>query len=627
MIDSENLNEKVGQVANTPYEENVDQAQPATPTQSDDVVKGKVVRIDTDGVNIELEDGNIGVVPISHFNKEEVSLDDIVELRLQERNGQKTILNIVSHVKAGSQQPAEAEHPQDDAPEELELESGDIQAKVTKVEKKGDKTIVTLETLGDKKIMITDSEELRLHVDVEVGYVLNLELDRNVIKAAQIHSKPVIEATPNDDNSEVEDADAEEVTENEEEEDEIRLDYIDKDFLLECMSVPTHSKLEFRMVAFVIMWARRNKVKYEFDSYGNVYLTKGELDEGEYYPCVTSHLDTVQTKHDPYIYAGVPLQLKIEKDKNKQHKLSVNNEDGTLGSDIGIGADCKSGICICLALFEHMEKLKACFFLDEETGCNGSDHLDENWFKDVGYVIGFDSPDLYRAAWSCQGTKLFNYDFYEKHMKEVCDTWGLTEGCFFSEPYTDVKNIREKIGVICMNFGNGGYNAHNIGGTEYCIMEDMDQACGMGIDLIDAIGCTRHYLKHTGKTWGTSTNYSYTRHNDGTYQRNNDEEEDNRKLELLGDKSRRSYASSSSSSNSSSSSSSSSSSTTKPTVSKEDEIKFETVKYIADRYDGHIKAIKEEVLEGIKAVCEANGLAYKPFEEVITAKFSNEIKF
>ena len=134
MIDSENLNEKVGQVANTPYEENVDQAQPATPTQSDDVVKGKVVRIDTDGVNIELEDGNIGVVPISHFNKEEVSLDDIVELRLQERNGQKTILNIVSHVKAGSQQAAEAEHPQDDAPEEVELESGDIQAKVKRKE-------------------------------------------------------------------------------------------------------------------------------------------------------------------------------------------------------------------------------------------------------------------------------------------------------------------------------------------------------------------------------------------------------------------------------------------------------------------------------------------------------------
>jgi hypothetical protein len=159
MIDSENLNEKVGQVANTPYEENVDQSQDkptATETQPDtEVVKGTVMVIDNNEVNIELEDGNVAILPLNHFNKGEVSVGDGVELRLQEKNGKKTVLNIVSHVKA--QQSAETEHPQDDKPED-----GDIQAKVTKVEKKDDKTIITLETLGDKKIMITDSNEIRL---------------------------------------------------------------------------------------------------------------------------------------------------------------------------------------------------------------------------------------------------------------------------------------------------------------------------------------------------------------------------------------------------------------------------------------------------------------------------------
>ena len=83
--------------------------------------------------------------------------------------------------------------------------------------------------------------------------------------------------------------------------DEMKLYYLNKDFVYDCMSVPTHSKKEFRMVTFIILWARKNGVKYEFDDFGNVYLTKGELAEGEFYPCVTSHLDTVQDKQDPYI--------------------------------------------------------------------------------------------------------------------------------------------------------------------------------------------------------------------------------------------------------------------------------------------------------------------------------------
>lgn len=63
--------------------------------------------------------------------------------------------------------------------------------------------------------------------------------------------------------------------------------------ILDVMSIPTYSKEEVRMVSFIILWARRNNVDYEFDEYGNVYLTKGELDDGESYPCVTSHMDTV----------------------------------------------------------------------------------------------------------------------------------------------------------------------------------------------------------------------------------------------------------------------------------------------------------------------------------------------
>ena len=409
----------------------------------------------------------------------------------------------------------------------------------------------------------------------------------------------------------------EESQEAEKKSDEIKLAFLDKDFVYQCMSVPTYSKKEYRMVTFIILWARRNKVKYEFDDFGNIYLTKGELGEGEFYPCVTSHLDTVQSNQEPYIYASVPLDLKTEIEKDGSHKISV---DSNGGAAIGIGADDKCGICICLSMFDHLEKIKACFFLDEESGCIGSNSLDKDWFNDVGYVIGYDSPDLYRAAWACSGVKLFSYEFYSKYMKEVCDRWGLTSGCFFSEPYTDVKNIREKTELICMNFGNGGYLAHS--GSEYCVIEDMDQACGMGLDLIDNIGCTRHTLKHTGSySWTTNANsaYSYKKNADGTYERvDNDDTE---LLQGLGDNTRRSTYGYGAYNNNKATT------TTTTVTKKEDELKFDTVKYIVNRYDSHILAIKEEILASVKDLCEKNSIDFTEFEKTISEKFSDEIKF
>ena len=113
---------------------------------------------------------------------------------------------------------------------------------------------------------------------------------------------------------------------------------LDLKLTYDVMATPTQSGNEFRMVTFLVMWARKNGVKYEFDDYGNLYLTKGEPKEGEFYPCVTSHLDTVQTKQTPYANGGVPLELKLKENKGL-HEMYVE--------DMGIGADCKTGIVLC----------------------------------------------------------------------------------------------------------------------------------------------------------------------------------------------------------------------------------------------------------------------------------------
>jgi hypothetical protein len=65
----------------------------------------------------------------------------------------------------------------------------------------------------------------------------------------------------------------------------------------------------------------------------------------------------------------------------------------------------------------------------------------------------------------------------------------------------------------------------------------------------------------------------------------------------------------------------------KTNVTKDEQLNFEIVKYIVNRYDGHILAIKDEVLEAIKGICEKSGVDYSLFETEVSEKFSNDIKF
>lgn len=390
--------------------------------------------------------------------------------------------------------------------------------------------------------------------------------------------------------------------------DDMGLKFFDKSFVYDMMSVPTISRGEGRLVNYVKFFAIRNKIHFEFDDYGNIYLTKGELSEGEFYPCVTSHLDSVQRKHEPYAAASVNLELKtVRQASDNTHKVYV---DG-----MGIGADDKGGICICLWMFMHLDKLKACFFLEEEIGCCGSAKLNKDWFNDVGYVLGFDSPELNRAAWSCSGAKLFTYDFYEKFMKKTCDKWGLTR--FESEPFTDVKQIREKTDIVCMNFGNGGYNAH--GETEYFIMEEMDHAGGMGLELIQSLGLVQYKLNNSTE-YGRSE-LVLTSSNGLTIKTDN--LDDNAKLRKLG-KYTSSYNPNYNSGYSGGTAYSNGSTVTKK---KEEEIRFETLQYLVKRYDDHIESIKGDVMDAIKEVCKDREIDFGLFENAIAECFNNTIKF
>jgi putative aminopeptidase FrvX len=387
----------------------------------------------------------------------------------------------------------------------------------------------------------------------------------------------------------------------------LSLTHLDEKFVYELMSVPTSSSNEYRLVTFIILWARRNNIHYEFDDYGNVYLTKGEIKEGEYYPCVTAHLDSVQSKQKTYAQAGQPLQVKTRISTiNKKHEIYV---DG-----MGIGGDDKAGVLIGLSMFSHLDTLKACFFLEEEIGCKGSAKLNKEWFKDVGYVMGFDSPDLNRAAYACSGVKLFSANFFKTYMQDICKKHGLTK--FQSEPFTDVKEIREQTGIMCMNFGSGYYNAHSE--REYCVIEDMDTACRMGVELIEFIGLTRHELQHSS---------GWVKAPDGVYRKVVTDDEDEKFFRTLSGVQYGYYGYGNQGSYNYGTTTKTSGSTTSTTVTKTTEtakddknkVNIETLKYVTERYEEHIEDVKAR----IQKVCEANNIDFALFENefVTTIKF------
>ena len=399
--------------------------------------------------------------------------------------------------------------------------------------------------------------------------------------------------------------------------------HLDVKELYETMQVPSCSRYEFRMAAFVMMWARKNGIDYEFDKKGNVYLTKGKLAEGEFYPCVTAHMDTVQDKAKPYALAGAELPLRTRRVKSTtsdevRHEIFIDGQ--------GIGADDKLGVYISLQLMKKFDKIKAVFFVEEEIGMMGSKELVKDFFKDVAYVIGWDSPDIIRGAWNCSGTQLFSKDFYENHLRDIIKDWGFKGSDLHREPFTDVIQIREKTGITCMNFGNGGYQAHS--STEYLVIEHVDHAVGMGEDIIRRLGNKQQFkdTKQYAKTAaGVTRVYS---------------DEDDGLGRVLNPTSTVVHYSSSRTGGGTSGAGTVGNRSDGKVEEKTDvnAINEEAVKYIADTYDEYIKMLKDgveqicgELEDELKDKFNEAGIDFKTLDinikEMFSKVFSKEINF
>ena len=256
------------------------------------------------------------------------------------------------------------------------------------------------------------------------------------------------------------------------------------DFLKQVLSVPTHTYEEDMMIDFLANYLSERQHQFYVDDYGNVYVTKGEISEGEFYPCVVSHTDTVHTLDT----INVREEYLPNSKGNNSFSLKAYND---FGEPTGIGGDDKCGVFACLQLLEELPKLKVAFFVSEETGCHGSKNADPKFFENVGYAIQFDAPGDYMVTEYCFSTKLFETDSeFHNVSKHVLNETMLSEPQFMRHPYTDVMALKKKFDFSCINFSIGYHNYHTR--NEYVVVDEVFAGIKSGQKLIETLGYKKY---------------------------------------------------------------------------------------------------------------------------------------
>jgi putative aminopeptidase FrvX len=233
------------------------------------------------------------------------------------------------------------------------------------------------------------------------------------------------------------------------------------------LAVQSESYNSFRMFAFIVRFLKNNDIPFYVDN-GNIYVTKGHGESG--FPCIVSHTDTVH---------------------EIQSNLTVSDVGGNLVAfntdtmeQIGIGGDDKVGIFVCLSVLSKFDNVKACFFRDEETGCNGSFLADKPFFEDVNFVLQCDRKGNTDFVTNAAGSELSSKKF-KKDVSGIIKNYGYSF-CNFGG-LTDVvalKNIG--IDVSMANISCGYYDPHCA--TEWVSIADVLNVLGLCSDIFKQIG-------------------------------------------------------------------------------------------------------------------------------------------
>lgn len=213
----------------------------------------------------------------------------------------------------------------------------------------------------------------------------------------------------------------------------------------------------------------------------NVYVTKGSVAEGQAYPCIVAHTDTV--------HRIVP---------DEQYRVATCEAQAfgynpVSGMPTGIGGDDKCGIYVGLRLLAEQPVLKAFFPHSEEIGCVGSGAADMKWFKDVGYALQCDRRGSSDFVANIYGEGLYTDEFSDAIAPMLADHgYEETEGAM-----TDVYQLAlNGLGVCVANMSAGYYNPHSA--NEYVHLQQLDNALSLTRSIVERLGATRWEIERGG---------------------------------------------------------------------------------------------------------------------------------
>lgn len=232
------------------------------------------------------------------------------------------------------------------------------------------------------------------------------------------------------------------------------------------LAVPSQTGREEQMVAFLREYCERRGCLVQTDHLNNVVITRGATNN---FPMVAAHIDTVQP---------VNRKIRVVQTDGVLHAVTDDNRPA------GCGADCKTGILVCLELLDRFPNIKLGFFAGEESGCYGARELNRSWMADVGYVLEWDCPSRGMMSYTSSGSRLF--DNRGSFIEKVLPVLDHYEVQWQHHPYTDVHVLSPRFQLSCLNLSSGYYNWH--AETEYIQLDDVAVAINMGEVLLRKLG-------------------------------------------------------------------------------------------------------------------------------------------
>ena len=254
--------------------------------------------------------------------------------------------------------------------------------------------------------------------------------------------------------------------------------------LLDVLAIETCSREEDQLIEFLLAFFTKHGIRAWRDEIGNVYAEKGEVGTYQKYPLVVAHTDTVHRIHGKKI---IPKKLLLPNYAGEL-KPALKGFDAN-DNPIGLGADCKVGIGICLILFLRQPVLKGFFPVQEEIGARGAEKVDVAFLQNVGYAIEFDSPA--NTSSITLGNKLMFNPEDENGLGKIWTELLLefsekreTEFTLEQHSYTDIVKLRPHFS--CINVPVGYYLYHTT--DEYLVEEEAFMALDLGEELIKRAG-------------------------------------------------------------------------------------------------------------------------------------------